>query len=117
MLWRFYKKIFTVETVTVLLFIIFCVICRFFGISCLIYNLTDIPCPTCYMSRALVSLLRFDFYQYAEYNLMALPVAVVFLCELFNRFFGKYKNILHICTGIVLAVNMVYYLMRLKYLI
>ena len=93
------------------------VVCRFFGITCLIYEITTIPCPACNMSRALLSLGRGDLAQYVAYNFMALPVAIVFVCELFNNNFGKYKTVLHICSATVLIINMIYYLLRINIII
>ena len=66
------------------------------------------------MGRAIVSFLMGDFKQYIEYNIMAIPVALVFLCELFNVHFGKYRMILHICSSIILVINMIYYLIRIN---
>ena len=66
------------------------------------------------MSRALLALLRGDLACYAEYNIMAFPVMAVFVCEIFGELFGRYKMALHVCSITVLAVNLLYYFIRLK---
>lgn len=113
MLWHLSKKSFTYEITLILLFIGIYIICRIFDITCLLYALTKVPCPTCYMGRALISLLKGDFQKYITYNIMALPVSFVFIIELFSGHFGKFKKIIHICSVIVLSLNMIYYLIRI----
>lgn len=108
MSWRSFKQEISV------LFLFFTVwdIYNIFDISCLFYKLTSIPCPTCYMTSALLSLIKGDFYAYISYNAMALPVTFVFIGELFSRFFGKYKKILHFLCIIILVINLFYYINR-----
>ena len=83
-----------------------------FGIPCIFYKLTSFPCPTCYMTRALLALLRGDTALYFDYNAMALPVASVFILELFGKAWGKYRYILHVYSVFVLVLNLVYYINR-----
>lgn len=116
MLWRLFKRICKPQTITLLLFAVLYGILRYFDVTCIIYKITKIPCPTCYMGRALISLLKFDIDAYIGYNIMALPVAAAFAAELFIGSFGKYKNIVHFYCAAVLIINMVYYLMRINVL-
>lgn len=113
MLWRSFKKLFTHETVTVFAFISLYIICRFFDVTCLIYKFTQIPCPTCYMSRALCSLLRGNFSDYINYNIMAVPLSIAFLTELYIKYLYKYRKLIHCYSMFVLLINMIYYLSRL----
>ena len=115
MLWRSSKKPFTYEITLILTFVVIYSICRIFNITCLIYEFTNVPCPTCYMVRALCSALKGDFKQYAEYNIMAIPVSFAFILELFSVYFGKNKNIIHSYSIIALTINMIYYLIRLVF--
>lgn len=115
MLWRLFKKLLPYEVALILLFIASYTICRIFNITCLLYSFTKAPCPTCYMARALISLLKGDFKKYIIYNIMALPVAFVFIAELFSIYFGKYKRIIHICSTVILTINMLYYLSRINF--
>ena len=113
MLWQLFKKEFKNEIIVLLLFVILLIICRIFDITCLFYKITNIPCPTCCMTRALLSLIKGDLRAYANYNIMAFPVFLVFIGELFNGLFGRYKAVLHICCVFVLAINLIYYLDRI----
>ena len=99
-----------------MLFVMCCIICRVFKITCLFYAITKIQCPTCYMGRALIALLMGDIQQYFMYNIMAVPVAFVFIFELFSGLCGKYKNMIHIFAVIVLSINMLYYLARMNFI-
>ena len=116
MSWHLSKKPFTYEIILIFLFVIIYSICRILNITCLIYEITKIPCPTCYMGRALCSVLKGDFQQYVAYNIMAIPVASVFILELFNLYFRKYKYIIHSYSIIVLMVNMIYYIIRTRFI-
>ena len=108
MSWRSFKQEITVLT----LFLVVWGLYNIFDISCLFYELTSIPCPTCYMTSALLSLFKGDIYAYMHYNAMALPVAFIFVGELFNNLFGKHKKILHCLCVIVLGINLFYYIDR-----
>ena len=116
MLWRLFKKWLPYEMALILLFIICYIICRTLNITCLFYTFTSFPCPTCYMGRALISLLKGDFRDYITYNVMAIPVALVFMFELFSVYFGKYRRIIHICSVIILTTNVLYYLIRINFI-
>lgn len=115
MLWRLFKKKLPYEVVVILLFTAFYIICRTLNITCLFYEFAKVPCPTCYMGRAIMSLLKCDFEKYIAYNVMAAPVAVAFLLELFGAYFSKHKNLIHAYSISVLAINTLYYLVRFNF--
>lgn len=115
MSWRSFKKAYFINRIAILaLFILLVLACRSLHITCLFYELTSIPCPTCYMTRALFALAKGDIYTYMDYNIMALPVATVFLGELFKDLLGRYKHIFSIYAVMVLVLNFIYYLWRLN---
>ena len=76
-------------------------------------------CPTCGMSRALISLLRLDVGGYFHYNAMALPMAAVLLLGMFySKISDKLmKRISLLMIILVCAVNLVYYIGRCRHLI
>ena len=94
------------------------VICIYFAvgatgvITCPIRALLDIPCPTCGVTRAMLSLVTLDLEGYVHYNVMALPLIVAVLVAIHRRLF-KHKAIADILLFTVLAVNTVYYAFRL----
>ncbi len=113
MLWHLSKSRYKNE-ITVLLSCVFLIaLYNLLGIPCLFYKITSIPCPTCYMTRALLSLAKGDISAYISYNIMALPVAIVFILELFHKLWGKYENIVHGFSIIILIANFTYYLWRI----
>ena len=61
----------------------------YFSIGCPIRFLLGIPCPTCGVTRALLSLVRLDFTAYLRYNPMAVPLCIVI-------FMAFHENLLRI---------------------
>ncbi len=115
MSWHSFKDSYNHEIAILLLSCIIVAAYHLLDMSCPFLALTGIPCPTCNMTSAILSLLRGDVHSYMSLNAMALPVLAVFVCEIFNRAFGRYKKILHICSAAVLVLNLVYYGIRLDF--
>lgn len=113
MSWPSFKSFPKNEFVTLGLLFSACVLFRYLGITCVFFTVTGIPCPTCYMGRALVALVKGNLKLYAAYNIMALPCALVLVCELFHRYWGKYRVLLRAFCGVVLSANTVYYISRI----
>ena len=111
MLWRLSDEL-KQRIKVLMLFLAARAVCGIFGISCLVYELTSVPCPTCYMTRALISLAKGDVAEYMMYNAMALPVAAVFMLELFNGVSVKLKIPAHLFCAGILIVNFIYYVHR-----
>lgn len=112
MSWRLFKQRYISEIIILGAVIILAGIFAIAGIPCVIYYITGVPCPACGMTRAMVAILKGDLQSYMEYNLMALPVALAFLAELFQKAFGKRIIIVHIVSAGVLCINLIYYFTR-----
>lgn len=112
MLWHLFKK-YKCEFFALLLFVILLVISKFLGVSCIIYKLTGVKCPTCNMTRAIISLIKGDICSYVRLNVMAVPVLSAFLVVLFINNTCKYKIFLNIYAVIILVVNILYYISNL----
>lgn len=80
--------------------------------TCLIRFLFHFPCPTCGVTRALISLIQGHFDKYCYYNIMALPL----LCATILMIIGSKQNITiyKIISCLILIINIPYYLYRLK---
>jgi len=68
-----------------------------FGLPCIIHGLTGLYCPGCGASRALASLLRFDFYQAFRWNpllVLIFPFALFYLVWGSVSFVGCGRNTL-----------------------
>ena len=80
------------------------------GIGCPFRRITGVPCPSCGMTRATLSLLRLDFNAYFAYNPAAVPVIVAFWLGFHKRRFSNIKLIDHIIIGIAVFTFVVYIL-------
>jgi hypothetical protein len=78
--------------------------------TCIIRSLFHVPCPTCGVTRAMVSLLQGNFTAYSYYNVMALPLCAGILLFFIARKIKKTK--LEFITFAILIINFVYYIFR-----
>lgn len=98
--------------------IILAVICSFvalsemFGLRCPIYMLFHIPCPTCGVTRAMVSLVKLDFAAYMKYNPMALPMCAAVLGMIEVRCFRRKLPVYIFSIGTA-VLNLIYWAVRL----
>lgn len=91
------------------IFVPYYAVLKLLGITCPIKAIIGKACPTCGMTRAMLSLLRFDINGYIHYNPMALFVVIAVLLMLHRDFFKK-KRIIDIYAAIVLTINTIYYI-------
>jgi hypothetical protein len=79
--------------------------------TCIIRTITHYPCPTCGVTRAMLSLLNGNIEKYLYYNAMALPlfisVSIFFVSHFLKK--DKYK----LLSYIILLINIPYYIFRL----
>lgn len=81
---------------------------------CPFYNLFEIPCPGCGLTRAIICLLNFDVYKSLQFNILGIIVVlIVFIYTIFvilnkdnfiNEFIQRNKIILIILSIILLIV-------------
>lgn len=111
MLWHLFKNNKN-EFFALFLFVLLLIICKFIKIDCIIYKVTGIHCPTCNMTRAILALTKGDINTYVELNVMAAPVLVSYLGELFIKVTSRYKKTFDIYAISILIINFVYYANR-----
>ncbi len=98
--------------------ILLAIICLFMlfgkltGIGCLFLLLFKLPCPTCGMTRAMLSLIRMDLQGYFTYNPMALPVCIAVWLML-NLDMIKHKKAVIIFSIVTVAANLLVYFGRM----
>lgn len=112
MLWHSFKLILKNKSVILFLTVIIFAIYVFSDTKCLFYKITGFPCPTCGMTRAIFAIFHCDIKSYVKYNIMAVPVALVLVCEFFSDIFGNKKTALNIFCAVILMFNFLYYLKR-----
>ncbi len=97
--------------------IYFTVICLYlcvigiFEIGCPILYFFNIECPTCGVTRALISLIRLDFNGYIMYHPLALPL-IVAVWIFFHGKIIKRKRTAYLIAGAILFLNTALYIMR-----
>lgn len=91
---------------------VYYVACIAFDITCPIKYITHMPCPTCGMTRAMLSLLRLDIKAYMEYNPMAFFMVSAVLLFI-HRGVLKKKKWIDWYMIIVLSINTVVYIANL----
>ena len=67
----------------------------------------DIPCPGCGMTRAIISLLKFDFKASFTYNPLAIFVILALVYYIFIRKFAKIPSKFEKLYLVLLAVSLV----------
>lgn len=80
--------------------------------TCLFRFLFHLPCPTCGVTRALLSLLRLDIVSYCFYNAMAVPLCAAVILMYYGTV-KKKKGPITISI-IILIVNLLYFFYRLS---
>ncbi|MGP1438503.1 MAG: DUF2752 domain-containing protein [Treponema sp.] len=80
--------------------------------GCITKRFFNIPCPTCGMTRSMLSLIRFDIASYFYFNAFALPVFFSVIVLFFSKHFCK--PIIIVALSII-VLNFIYYLYRLTY--
>lgn len=87
---------------------IYFVLSTIFDITCPIKYITKVPCPTCGMTRAMMSLIRLDFKGYVEYNFMAFFMITAVMLLIHRNVFKK-KRWIDCYSMLVLATNLLVY--------
>lgn len=95
----------------IVIFCICAVIMYLADLGCPIKLIFNTPCPTCGVTRAMVSLLTFDFQAYINHNVMAIPLTVSVMLMIGINKINK-KLPVYIFVAITLSVNTMYYLCR-----
>lgn len=94
---------------------LFILLLKLLNITCPILFLFGIPCPTCGVSRALLSLLNTDFDLYFYYHPLALPLLFAVLSIIHLRQF-KRKKVAFTLAMSVLTLNLILYVLRFQLL-
>ena len=96
----------------VFLLFVFVLFLKLLDVPCLIRSFLGVPCPTCGMTRALISLLKLDFHSYFYYNALALPSFFSVMVLMFSEYLHRCFFYLAI---LILCLNLIYYFYRLSY--
>ncbi|MGN0739019.1 MAG: DUF2752 domain-containing protein [Treponema sp.] len=79
--------------------------------TCIIREITGIPCPTCGVTRALLSLVSGNLKAYMYYNTFAVPLCIATVFMIFGTYMKKRS--FQIISTIILLLNIPYYIYRL----
>lgn len=83
-------------------------------VSCPVMLIFGKPCPTCGVTRAMLSLLCGDYQGYLSFQPMAVPLLfAVVLCLHLKAMPVKYRLSSAICIGVILLLNTSLYISRI----
>lgn len=94
--------------------LIFSVILLYFSgnITCPFFKLTDIKCPTCGVSRAMLALVRLDLDMYFYYHPLAIFLVTAVLLLIHIQYL-PYKKFIYIYAITTVGVNFIFYIVTL----
>lgn len=81
------------------------------GVTCPIYAVFGVKCPTCGVSRAVIALLSFDVQGYISYQPLAIPLLIA-VWLMINADFFKRKMAVYAISLAILVSNFVFYILR-----
>lgn len=106
------KSVISRHIIYIVIICLYLCVIDYFEIGCPIFYIFDIECPTCGITRALVSLLKLDVEGYVKYHPLAIPmVATVWI--LFHGKIIKRKRAAYFTAGVILFLNSLLYVIRL----
>lgn len=97
--------------------IYFFIICLFlflfakFNITCPIYCFLKVPCPTCGVTRAIISLVNFDLQNYLFFQPFAIFLLIAVILLIHVKLF-KRKNLIYFFSFFILILNLLYYFFK-----
>ncbi|NLK38811.1 MAG: DUF2752 domain-containing protein [Clostridiales bacterium] len=104
------KKLLVRHVIIIAVLLSYCLILYITRINCPVRALFGYPCPTCGITRGLLSLVTFDFRGYFRYHPLALPILVAFCLgihrnnKVLNRAVVKYYIIVTALATVLLYV-------------
>lgn len=81
------------------------------GITCPIYAVFGVKCPTCGVSRAVIALLSLDVEGYINYHPMAIPLLLAVWLMINAEFFKRKKAVYAISLAILVS-NFAFYILK-----
>ncbi len=109
------KKIVMEHLIIIIVASLYIIFINISGIGCPIAAVIGKPCPTCGITRAIVSLISMDLKAYMSYNPMAIPMCIALILGVHRSFFVKYIKRIDWIVIIIVVLTLVVYLVRLKY--
>ncbi len=94
------------DCATILICCIYYLFLHLINNTCLILWVTGVKCPTCGMTRAIISLFKGDIYSSLSLNFMAVPTAIaIYLNIHVGKRFKKFVNIYTVVVAIGVALR------------
>ena len=87
-----------------LYFVLVYILFNMLGITCVFLEILGLPCPGCGMTRAALSLVKFDIVSAAKYNITVFFMPYVFVYVFFDVK-GKVHNYIMIWIAFVAILN------------
>gem|GEM_PF-530304 len=108
------KNIVSKHIVILSICIAFVIFCIHIG-SCPIKRMIGFDCPTCGVTRAMFSLVKGDFADYAKYHVLALPLVIATLFQVHCSCFKNkaIRTTITVFTTLIVIGNFLIYIIKL----
>lgn len=107
------RKLFKIHITVAIVSIAYIFVLTYYKIYCPIKYFFNITCPTCGVTRAMLSLFKGDFSGYMHYNPMAIFLLLSVLLILHRELFkDKVKKAITVISIFIASVNAVYWCVK-----
>ena len=91
---------------------IYVFVLNIFDMHCPFFDVVGIKCPTCGVSRAIISMLKMEFSKSINFHPLAVPLVIsVWIC--LNAEFLKHKKVALSFAGSIILLNFIFYLFKM----
>lgn len=82
------------------------------GIPCIFYKITNLYCPGCGITRAIISLLKLNIYQAVRYNSLIILFPFLLINYIYTYVFNGKKKVPQFIWIIILVIVILYGVLR-----
>ena len=107
------KKIIIKHLTVISAVILYIIILKLFSLDCIIKAVIGMPCPTCGITRSVISMFKLDFKQAFYYHPLSIPIIAALLLGIHSSLFKKGKKYINIFVITVAVLTFACYVIRI----